>query len=40
MSGGELQRVLAAGGDAGRVVFSGVGKSGEMRLALEAGAVL
>ena len=38
MSGGELQRVLAAGGDAGRVVFSGVGKSeAEMRLALEAG---
>ena len=38
VSGGELQRVLAAGGDAGRVVFSGVGKSeAEMRLALEAG---
>ena len=38
VSGGELQRVLAAGGDAGKVVFSGVGKSvAEMRLALEAG---
>ncbi|MEW5903485.1 MAG: diaminopimelate decarboxylase [Pseudomonadota bacterium] len=38
VSGGELQRVLAAGGDAGKVVFSGVGKRGdEMRLALEAG---
>lgn len=38
VSGGELQRVLAAGGDAGKVVFSGVGKSeAEMRLALTAG---
>jgi diaminopimelate decarboxylase len=38
VSGGELQRVLAAGGDAGKVVFSGVGKSeAEMRLALDAG---
>lgn len=38
VSGGELQRVLAAGGDAGKVVFSGVGKSvAEMHLALEAG---
>ncbi len=38
VSGGELQRVLAAGGDAGKVVFSGVGKTAaEMRLALEAG---
>lgn len=38
VSGGELQRVLAAGGDAGKVVFSGVGKSaGEMRMALDAG---
>lgn len=38
VSGGELQRLLAAGGDAGKVVFSGVGKSiAEMRLALEAG---
>jgi diaminopimelate decarboxylase len=27
VSGGELQRVMAAGADAGRVVFSGVGKS-------------
>jgi diaminopimelate decarboxylase len=38
VSGGELARVLAAGGDAGKVVFSGVGKSAaEMRAALEAG---
>ncbi len=38
VSGGELQRVLAAGGEARKVVFSGVGKSvAEMRLALEAG---
>jgi diaminopimelate decarboxylase len=38
VSGGELARVLAAGGDAGKVVFSGVGKTrDEMRAALEAG---
>jgi diaminopimelate decarboxylase len=38
VSGGELQRVLAAGGQAGKVVFSGVGKSeAEMRQALDAG---
>lgn len=38
VSGGELQRVIAAGGDAGKVVFSGVGKTeAEMRAALEAG---
>lgn len=38
VSGGELERVLAAGGDARKVVFSGVGKSrAEMRCALEAG---
>lgn len=37
VSGGELQRVLAAGGDAKKVVFSGVGKTAsEMRMALEA----
>jgi diaminopimelate decarboxylase len=37
VSGGELQRVLAAGGDARKVVFSGVGKTAsEMRAALEA----
>jgi diaminopimelate decarboxylase len=37
VSGGELQRVLAAGGAADKVVFSGVGKTeAEMRLALEA----
>ncbi|HKA44820.1 MAG TPA: diaminopimelate decarboxylase [Burkholderiales bacterium] len=38
VSGGELQRVLAAGGDPGAVVFSGVGKTvDEMRRALGAG---
>ena len=38
VSGGELARVLAAGGDARRVVFSGVGKTvAEMRAGLEAG---
>ena len=38
VSGGELARVLAAGGDPGKVVFSGVGKTAdEMRSALEAG---
>ncbi|MBU0593305.1 MAG: diaminopimelate decarboxylase [Gammaproteobacteria bacterium] len=38
VSGGELQRVLAAGGNPGKVVFSGVGKTAnEMRQALEAG---
>jgi diaminopimelate decarboxylase len=37
VSGGELQRVLAAGGAANKVVFSGVGKTvAEMRMALEA----
>lgn len=37
VSAGELQRVLAAGGSADQVVFSGVGKTrAEMRLALEA----
>ena len=37
VSGGELQRVLAAGGAASKVVFSGVGKTvAEMRLALNA----
>jgi len=36
VSGGELARVLAAGGDPGRVVFSGVGKSdAEILRALE-----
>ena len=36
VSGGELQRVLAAGGDAAKVIFSGVGKTrAEMRLALD-----
>lgn len=38
VSGGELERVIAAGGEPSRVVFSGVGKSGpEMRRALELG---
>ena len=38
VSGGELVRVLAAGGDPRRIVFSGVGKSeDEMRRALAAG---
>ncbi|GAB1394326.1 diaminopimelate decarboxylase [Rhodocyclaceae bacterium] len=38
VSGGELARVIAAGGDPGKVVFSGVGKSREeMRQALAAG---
>lgn len=38
VSGGELERVLAAGGRADRVVFSGVGKTREdMRRALEVG---
>ena len=38
VSGGELQRVLAAGGDPGKVIFSGVGKTrAEMLQALEAG---
>lgn len=37
VSGGELARVLAAGGDPGKVVFSGVGKTeAEMRAALAA----
>ena len=35
VSGGELLRVIAAGGDPGKVIFSGVGKTvDEMRLAL------
>ena len=38
VSGGELARVIAAGGDPAKVVFSGVGKSpDEMRQALAAG---
>ncbi|WP_137896804.1 diaminopimelate decarboxylase [Ramlibacter sp. 2FC] len=38
VSGGELQRVLAAGGDPAKVIFSGVGKTrAEMREALAAG---
>ena len=38
VSGGELQRVLAAGGDAAKVIFSGVGKTrAEMQQALIAG---
>ncbi|RYX94306.1 MAG: diaminopimelate decarboxylase [Comamonadaceae bacterium] len=38
VSGGELERVLAAGGEAGKVIFSGVGKTrAEMKQALAAG---
>jgi diaminopimelate decarboxylase len=38
VSAGELERVLAAGGEPGKIVFSGVGKSrDDMRRALEVG---
>lgn len=38
VSGGELERVIAAGGEASKVVFSGVGKTEEeMKRALELG---
>ncbi|HBR97517.1 MAG TPA: diaminopimelate decarboxylase, partial [Gammaproteobacteria bacterium] len=38
VSGGELARVIAAGGDPGKTVFSGVGKTvAEMEQALAAG---
>ncbi|MCK4711164.1 MAG: diaminopimelate decarboxylase, partial [Gammaproteobacteria bacterium] len=38
VSGGELLRVLKAGGDSSKIVFSGVGKQpDEMKLALETG---
>jgi diaminopimelate decarboxylase len=38
VSGGELLRVIAAGGDPGKVIFSGVGKTvQEIELALEKG---
>lgn len=38
VSGGELERVLAAGGDPARIVFSGLGKTAEdMARALEVG---
>ena len=38
VSGGELVRVLAAGGDPAKVIFSGVGKTrAEMKQALQAG---
>ncbi|MEH6911845.1 MAG: diaminopimelate decarboxylase [Oceanicoccus sp.] len=38
VSGGELERVLAAGGDPAKIVFSGVAKTpAEMRRALEVG---
>ncbi len=38
VSGGELQRALAAGAPAAKIIFSGVGKSrAEMRQALQAG---
>lgn len=38
VSGGELERVLAAGGEPGKIVFSGLGKTeAEMQRALEVG---
>ena len=38
VSGGELERVLRAGGDPAKIIFSGVGKSeAEVRRALEVG---
>jgi len=38
VSGGELERALAAGADAGKIVFSGIGKTrAEIRRGLEAG---
>lgn len=38
VSGGDMERVLAAGGQADKIIFSGVGKTrAEMRRALEAG---
>ena len=38
VSGGELERVMAAGGDTAKVIFSGVGKTrAEMHQALKAG---
>ena len=38
VSGGELQRVLAAGADPKKIVFSGVGKTAaEMKMALDVG---
>ena len=38
VSGGELERVIAAGGDPAKIVFSGVGKTAaEMKRALELG---
>ncbi|MSQ60272.1 MAG: diaminopimelate decarboxylase [Betaproteobacteria bacterium] len=38
VSGGEMERVLAAGGDPAKIVFSGVGKTvAEMQQALQAG---
>lgn len=41
VSGGELERAVAAGGDPRRIVFSGVGKTHvEMEAALEAGVLM
>ena len=38
VSGGELERIIAAGGDPGKVIFSGLGKSEvEIKQALKAG---
>jgi diaminopimelate decarboxylase len=41
VSGGELQRVVAAGGDPGKAVFAGVGKTDdEIRLGLDRGVLM
>jgi diaminopimelate decarboxylase len=41
VSGGELRRVVAAGGDPGKTVFAGVGKTDdEIRAGLEAGVLM
>ena len=41
VSGGELKRVVAAGGDPGKVIFSGLGKTvGEIEQALAAGFIV
>jgi diaminopimelate decarboxylase len=38
VSGGEMERVLAAGGQAGKIIFSGVGKTrAEMKRAMDVG---
>jgi diaminopimelate decarboxylase len=41
VSGGELERVVAAGGDPGKTVFAGVGKTDdEIRLGLDRGVLM